>query len=70
MKSLSPTLTIPWKDFRRALREEEIFHTEHCPGKKDDCLGAWLDQWRYCDSYVVAQHGHPEKRLVTESEQS
>ena len=65
MKSPSSGLTIPWKDFRRALREEVIFHASHCPAKKDTCLEAWLDQWWYCDNYVLAKHIRRE--LFTES---
>ena len=70
MKSSSSGLTIPWNDFRRTLREEQTFHAQHCPAKKDACLGAWLDRWCYCDSYVVAEHGHRGNRLFTGSEKS
>ena len=55
MESPSLGLTIPWKDFRRVLREEQIFHAQHCSAKKDACLAAWLDRWCYCDSYVVGR---------------
>jgi len=58
MKNLSSGFTIPWEDFNQALRGEQIFHAQYCPAKKDACLGVWLDRWCYCDSYVVAKHGH------------
>jgi hypothetical protein len=58
MKNLSSGFTIPWEDFNQALRGEQIFHAQYCPDNKDVCLGVWLDRWCYCDSYVVAKHGH------------
>jgi len=54
MKPVNSGLTIPWEDFNHVLREEQIFHAQYCPAKKDACLGVWLDRWCYCDSYVVA----------------
>jgi hypothetical protein len=41
MKPVSSGLTIPWEDFKQVLSEEQIFHAQHCPAKKDACLGVW-----------------------------
>jgi hypothetical protein len=55
MKTVNSGFTIPWEDFNKTLRGEQIFHAQHCASHKNSCLEVWLDRWCYCDSYVVAK---------------